>query len=74
VYASLIGAMIIGRLVWGAASWIIYAAFMAQPFSIAMFWLGGFANAWPGMALQLVLVPLIVVALRKARLIPIAVS
>jgi len=74
VYMSLIGAMLIGRAVWGAVSWIVYASFMAQPFSIAMFWLGGFANAWPGMALQLVLVPLIVMALRKARLIPIAVS
>ena len=72
VYVSLIGAMLIGRLVWGVVSWIVYAAFMSQPFSVAMFWLGGFANAWPGMVLQLVLVPLIVMALRKAKLIPIA--
>ena len=71
VYVSLIGAMLIGRAVWGVVSWIVYAALMAKPFSIAMFWTGGFVNAWPGMALQLVLVPLIVAALKKAKLIPI---
>ena len=32
--------------------------------------IGGFVNAWPGMALQLVLVPLIVAALERAHLIP----
>ena len=72
VYASLIGAMIIGRLVWGAASWIVYSAFLSKPFTIAAFWMGGFAGAWPGMVLQLVLVPLIVLALKKAKLIPIS--
>ena len=32
--------------------------------------MGGFVNAWPGMVLQVVLVPLIVMALERARLIP----
>ena len=41
-------------------------------FSGVLFWLGGFANAWPGMALQLVLVPLVVTALKRAKFIPIA--
>ena len=69
VYVSLVGAMIIGRLVWGVASWLLYAAFMPNGFSLAMFWAGGFVNAWPGMVLQLVVVPLIVTALKKAKLI-----
>ena len=72
VYVSLIGAMLIGRAVWGVVSWIVYAALMAKPFSLGMFWMSGFVNAWPGMALQLVLVPLIVAALKKARLIPLS--
>ena len=72
VYVSLIGAMVIGRIVWGVASWAVYGLLMSSPFTIAAFWLGGFANAWPGMALQLVLVPLIVLALKRAKLIPIA--
>lgn len=69
VYVSLVGAMIIGRLVWGVASWLLYAAFMQNGFSLAMFWAGGFVNAWPGMVLQLIVVPLIVTALKKAKLI-----
>lgn len=69
VYVSLVGAMIIGRLVWGVASWLLYAAFMPNGFSLAMFWAGGFVNAWPGMVLQLIVVPLIVTALKKAKLI-----
>ena len=71
VIVSLVGAMIVGRVVWGAASWLIYALFMQTPFSIAMFWAGGFVNAWPGMILQLVLVPAIMGALKRAKLIPI---
>ena len=70
VYAALVGAMIAGRVVWGLASWIIYALLMNSPFAIAAFWMGGFVNAWPGIILQLVLVPLIVLALERARLIP----
>ena len=70
VYASLIGAMLIGRIVWGIVSWAVYALLMPSPFAIAAFWMGGFVNAWPGMVLQLVLVPLIVLALQKAKLIP----
>ena len=70
VFGSLIGAMLIGRVVWGAASWLIYALVMGKSFSLAMFWAGGFAGAWPGMLLQLAVVPLIVTALEKAKLIP----
>ncbi len=71
VVPALLGAMVLGRAVWGAASWAVYALLMDAPFSIALFWAGGFVNAWPGMALQLALVPLIVTALRRAKLIPI---
>jgi hypothetical protein len=34
-------------------------------FTLYMFWVGGFADAALGIALQLILVPLIVTALRK---------
>ena len=68
VYVSLIGAMVIGRLVWGVASWAVYGLLMGKSFSLAMFWAGGFVNAWPGMILQLIAVQLIVKALKKAKL------
>ena len=46
----------------------VYVALIG--FALAAFWMGGFVNAWPGMVLQVVLVPLIVMALERARLIP----
>lgn len=70
IYVSLVGAMLIGRAVWGLASWAIYALLTDSSFALAAFWTGGFVRAWPGIVLQLVLVPLIVMALEKARLIP----
>ena len=70
VYVALIGAMLAGRAVWGLASWLIYALLTQSRFALAAFWMGGFVNAWPGMVLQVVLVPLIVIALERARLIP----
>lgn len=72
VYGALIGAMIGGRLVWGAASMIVYSMLMESPFAITAFWMGGFVNAWPGMVLQLILVPLIVTALQRSKTIPIS--
>ncbi|MCI5847802.1 MAG: ECF transporter S component [Clostridiales bacterium] len=70
IYASLVGAMLLGRAVWGLASWAIYALLTDNSFALAAFWTGGFVRAWPGIVLQLVLVPLIVLALEKAKLIP----
>ena len=67
VLGALIGAMIIGRVVWGIASLIIYSLLMEQTFALAAFWAGGFVNAWPGMVLQLVIVPLIVGALERTK-------
>ncbi|MEG0741528.1 MAG: ECF transporter S component [Clostridia bacterium] len=71
VYASLIGAMLAGRVLWGLVSIPIYAMFTQKTFALAAFWVGGFVNAWPGMLLQVVLVPLIVFALERAKLLPI---
>ncbi len=71
VYIALIGAMVLGRGVWGIASWAVYALLTEKTFTIAAFWMSGFANAWPGIVLQILLVPLIVLALERAKLIPI---
>lgn len=64
---ALLLAMLVGRAVWGLVSWAVYALFMPKGFTLSMFWLGAFANAWPGILLQLVLVPLLVNALKRAR-------
>ena len=66
VYISLVGAMLAGRLIWGLFAIPLYGA-AGTPFSARMFLMGGFVNAVPGIILQLVLIPVIIVALRRAK-------
>ena len=64
VYVSLIGAMLAGRLVWGAARCVLYGL-GKSPFSLTAFVTVGFVNALPGIIVQLVLIPILVIALRR---------
>lgn len=66
VYVSLLGAMVIGRVVWGAVSMVVYGV-MGNAFSVQMFMAGAFLNAVPGIVMQIVLIPVIIMALKKAR-------
>ena len=68
VYVSLILAMIGGRLAWGAASYILYG-FGETAFTFEIFLGGAVVNALPGIILQIVLIPLIVIALDRAKLL-----
>lgn len=65
LYVSLVPAMLLGRLVWGAGR-ALCGLFSSEPFTWAAFVAGGFATAWPGMIVQLILLPVLVVALEKA--------
>lgn len=65
IYAALIGAMLGGRVVMGAANAILLMR-AGNSYSWQLFMAGAFINAIPGILLQLVLVPLLVMALRKA--------
>lgn len=65
VYVSLICAMTAGRAAWGIVSIALYGI-VGNTFSMQIFLAGAFLNAIPGIVLQLVLIPVIVVALRKA--------
>ena len=62
VYAALIIAMIAGRLVWGAAKWLL----LGPSFTPKVFLAGAVLNAIPGIILHIVLIPPIVLALNKA--------
>ena len=66
VYISLVGAMIVGRVVWGAVSIAVYGV-KGNPFSAQMFMAGAVLNAVPGIILQIVLIPIIIMALKRAR-------
>ncbi|MBR5560555.1 MAG: ECF transporter S component [Clostridia bacterium] len=67
LFVSLIGTMIIGRLVWGVVSIPIYGI-AGKAFGWQLFIANGFVNAVPGMILQLIAIPAIVTALEKAKL------
>lgn len=67
-YVTLIISMLFGRIVWGLVSYVLYT-FGGNPFTFGIFMAGAFINAVPGIILQIVLIPAIVIALKKARLV-----
>lgn len=64
IYVSLIGAMIAGRLVWGAVRTVLYGLGKAE-FGFAAFISGAILNAVPGIIIQIVLIPIIVMTLQR---------
>ena len=68
IYCSLIIAMIIGRLVWGAAMFICMGI-KGGSFTISAFLSGAILNAIPGIIVQIVLIPLLVMVLDNPKII-----
>lgn len=64
VYVSLISAMLLGRIVWGVVRVILYGLGKSE-FGWKAFVSGAFLNAVPGIILQIVLIPILVMALKK---------
>ena len=71
LYISLLGAMLIGRIVAGLAKALIFAS---GSYSISAWITSYFVTSLPGIIIQLALIPAIVFALEKARLIPVRYS
>ena len=69
VYGSMLPAMIVGRLVWGAAQWALLGL-AGNAFTLRLFWAGAFLNAVPGIVLQLILIPAVMAVLVRTTLIP----
>lgn len=67
LYISLAAAMLLGRVVSGIAKALIFSA---GSYSMASWVAGSFVTALPGIIIQLALLPSIVYALMRARLIP----
>ncbi len=61
---ALIGSMLGGRIVWGLAASMFYGM-AGMPFSLPIFISSAFLTAWPGILLQLVVIPPIVAAVDK---------
>jgi len=64
IYVSLIVAMIIGRIIWGFVSVVLYGISGAA-FTWQIFMANSLLNAIPGIILQLVAVPMIILAFEK---------
>lgn len=68
IYFSLLIAMVGGRAVWGIAQFM-FAKILGTQFPLSAFIAGAVTNSLLGIAVQIILVPLIVLALKKAKLI-----
>lgn len=64
VYVSLLTAMVAGRLVWGAARFLC-AGLDVTAFGLSAFWAGAVTTAIPGILVQIILIPILVLALEK---------
>lgn len=69
LYRCLLVAMLGGRIAWGVAQ-VLLLGLGSTPFTWQAFMAGAVFNAIPGIALQLVLIPAIMVALNKTGLVP----
>ena len=68
IYISLITAMVVGRILWGIVR-VAMTGVSGETFTWAMFLAGAFTTAIPGIVLQLLLIPALVVAFRRVKLI-----
>ena len=68
IYGSLLTAMIAGRLVWGAAMYVCMGLKGAS-FPFAAFLAGAVSNAAPGIVVQIVLIPVIVMLLDSVKIL-----
>ena len=68
IYLSLIIAMVAGRLVWGL-SMLICMGISGKGFTLGAFFGGALLTAYPGIILQIIAVPLLVMALDNKKVL-----
>lgn len=68
LYRSMIVAMLAGRAVWGIAQYIILGI-KGGSFGLEAFMAGAFLNAIPGIILQLIFIPVLMVALDRTGMV-----
>ena len=64
LYVSLVVAMVSGRLVWGLARFLC-TGLDVSAFGLSAFWAGAVTMSIPGILLQLLIVPALVIAAEK---------
>lgn len=65
LYISLVAAMLAGRSIWGIVM-VFLSGVSGSPFTWAAFLAGALTNAIPGIIIQLLLLPVLVLALQRA--------
>lgn len=68
IFITLIAAMMIGRIVWGFASFLLYRM-LGTAFTWELFAAGAFINAVPGIIVQLIVIPIIIYTLKRTNLL-----
>lgn len=66
VFLSLFLTMLIGRFVWGAAR-LICVGLDTTKFNLSMFWAGAVASAIPGIIVQIIVIPVLVIVWEKLK-------
>lgn len=70
LYISLVVAMLAGRILTGIARALIFAPRNGNVYSMEAWATGYFVSSLPGIILQLILIPILYMALRRAKLVP----
>lgn len=69
LYRCILIAMLAGRVVWGVVQ-VILLGVTGNAFTFGAFISGALLNAIPGIILQLILIPLVMLALDRTKLVP----
>lgn len=69
IYVTLIITLILGRIVWGLSNFTLTLIDHTFSFSFKLFLAGAFINAYPGIILQLILIPPFIVLFHKLNMI-----
>lgn len=68
VYLAVAAGMVLGRVLGGVGKMLLLVGGVLESYSLAAFWTGYFASGVTSMLITLVLVPIVFLALRRARL------
>lgn len=68
IYCSLLTAMLVGRMVWGVAMFVCLGL-SGRDFTFAAFLAGAFTKAIPGILVQIVLIPILVMVLDNPKVL-----
>ncbi len=69
IYISFTVAKIVGRAMWGIAHFCLLG-FNVSKYNLSAFWATGIVSALPGTAIQLILIPTVIIIVKNKKLLP----